>query len=219
MADTIRILLVDDHPIVREGLRSLLEIQENIEVVGEASDGQDGLEQAISLQPDIVLMDIRMSGVNGVEATRQITSRIPNARVIILTSYDEDEQVFEAIKAGASGYVLKDVNPDQLLMAIHAIADGYSLLSPSIARKLRDEFQHHTRSAGAAITDENIPLTARENQVLTLIAQGHNNHEIARSLSISEKTVKTHISNIFTKLRITDRSQAILYAARQGLVT
>lgn len=218
MVGTLRVLLVDDHPIVREGLRSLLETHGQVQVIAEASDGQEAVHKVIELRPDIVLMDIRMAGMDGVEATRQIKFRAPDAKVIILTSYDDDQQVFEAIRAGASGYVLKDVNPGQLLRAIQAVADGYSLMSPPIARKVQLEFQRlsWTESTGES---ESIPLTARESEVLGLIARGNNNREIAAALSISEKTVKTHVSNIFAKLQITDRSQAVLYAARKGMIT
>lgn len=216
--DIVRVLLVDDHPIVREGLRSLLETHSQIQVIAEASDGQEAVHKATDLCPDIVLMDIRMTGMDGVEATRQIKLKAPDVKVIILTSYDDDEQVFEAIRAGASGYVLKDVNPSQLLRAIQAVADGYSLMSPPIARKVQQEFQRLARAEGTG-EGENIPLTARESEVLGLIARGHNNREIAVALSISEKTVKTHVSNIFAKLQITDRSQAVLYAARKGMIT
>ena len=215
----IRVLLVDDHPIVRGGLRSLLEAQDEIEVVGEAPDGQEGVVTALDLLPDVVLMDIRMPGMNGVEATRQIKAHAPNIRVVMLTSYDDDEQVFEAIRAGASGYVLKDVNPEKLLTAIQAVADGYSLMSPAIARKVQAELQRVTTPAVGVVSEEVIALTPRENEVLGLIAHGHNNREIAAALSISEKTVKTHVSNIFAKLQITDRSQAVLYAARKGLIS
>ncbi len=215
----IRVLLVDDHPIVREGLRSLLEAQEGIEVVAEATDGREGMHRALDMLPDIVLMDIRMPEMDGVEATRQIKVRAPDVKVIVLTSYDDDQQVFEAIRAGASGYVLKDVHPDKLLTAIQAVADGYSLMSPPIARKVQAEFQRVTRPSGGAAGEEVISLTPRESEVLGLIARGHNNREIATALSISEKTVKTHVSNIFAKLQITDRSQAVLYAARKGMIT
>lgn len=215
----IRVLLVDDHPIVRGGLRSLLEAQDEIEVVGEAPDGQEGVVTALDLLPDLVLMDIRMPGMNGVEATRQIKAHAPNIKVVMLTSYDDDEQVFEAIRAGASGYVLKDVNPEKLLTAIQAVADGYSLMSPAIARKVQAELQRVTTPVVGVLTEEVIALTPRENEVLGLIAHGHNNREIAAALSISEKTVKTHVSNIFAKLQITDRSQAVLYAARKGLIS
>jgi DNA-binding NarL/FixJ family response regulator len=215
----IRLLIVDDHVIVREGLRSLLESEANIEIVGEAGDGQEGVQKTLELQPDIILMDIRMTPVDGVEATRQIKALRPGSKILILTSYDEDEQVFEAIRAGASGYVLKDVHSDQLLRAISAVADGYSLMSPPIARKLQNEFQRIQKPRGGAPEEETSPLTPRENEVLALIARGHNNREIAASLSISEKTVKTHIGNLFAKLQISDRSQAVVYAARRGLVT
>lgn len=217
--DKIRVLVVDDHPIVREGLRSLLEAEDYIEIVGEASDGQEAVHKMLGLVPDVVLMDIRMAGMDGVEATRQIKQQNPSVKIVILTSYDDDEQVFEAIRSGASGYVLKDVHPDQLLRAIRTVADGYSLMSPPVARKVQSEFERLAKPRGAVTEDEATPLTVRENEVLALIARGYNNREIAATLSISEKTVKTHISNIFAKLQITDRAQAVLYAARKGMVS
>lgn len=216
--DNIRILIVDDHHIVREGLRSLLETEPNIVVIGEAKDGEEAVNHTIDLNPDVVLMDIRMPIMNGIEATRQIKARVPGTRIIILSSFDQEEEVFDAIRCGASGYVLKDVIPDQLVRAINTVADGYSLMSPQIARKLQNEFQRIARPRTSE-GDDDTPLTPREGEVLALIAQGYNNREIAGSLSISEKTVKTHVSNIFDKLQITDRSQAVLYAARRGLIS
>jgi DNA-binding NarL/FixJ family response regulator len=214
----IRVLIVDDHHIVREGLRSLLETEPNIEVLGEAKDGEEAVNLTVDLNPDVVLMDIRMPVMNGIEATGEIKTRVPTSRVIILSSFDQEEEVFEAIRCGASGYVLKDVIPDQLVRAINTVADGYSLMSPQIARKLQNEFQRIARPR-AGNGEEDTPLTPRESEVLALIAQGYNNREIANSLSISEKTVKTHVSNIFDKLQITARSQAVLYAARRGLIS
>jgi DNA-binding NarL/FixJ family response regulator len=216
--NNIRVLIVDDHHIVREGLRSLLETEPNIEVVGEAKNGEEAVNMTADLSPDIVLMDIRMPIMHGIEATSQIKARTPLARVIILSSFDQEEEVFEAIRCGASGYVLKDVIPEQLVRAINTVSDGYSLMSPQIARKLQNEFQRIARPRTGNDEDDT-PLTPREGEVLALIAQGYNNREIASALSISEKTVKTHVSNIFDKLQITDRSQAVLYAARRGLIS
>ena len=216
--DHIRLLVADDHAIVREGLHSILQSVGGIEVVGEARNGIEAVSKAADLLPDVVLMDIRMADMDGVEATRRLRATTPSARVIILTNYDEDELVFNSIRAGASGYLLKEVGVEELVTAIRTVAQGYSLIYPSVARRVLDEFGGLRKDAeeqAEAFED----LTQREREVLNLVAQGKANKEIAAQLCISEKTVKTHVSNILSKLQMTDRTQAALYALRHNLVT
>lgn len=209
----ISVLIVDDHAVVRRGLRAFLESEEDIEAVGEAADGAEAVQKAQELLPDVVLMDLVMPGMDGITATRQIGELTPSSRVLVLTSFSEDEKVFPSIKAGAMGYLLKDVPAEDLGRAIRSVARGEFLLHPEIAKKVLDEF--------SAIRPE-MPflakLTPREIEVLILVARGGSNKEIARDLSISVKTVKTHVSNILSKLHVMDRTQAALYAMRQGLV-
>ena len=209
MADVISVLIADDHPFVRHGLRTYLETLDDMEVVGEASDGVEAVELAGQVLPDVVLMDLVMPELDGVEATRQIREASPSTRVIVLTSFDADEQVFPAIKAGAAGYLLKDVRPAELAEAVRKASRGEALLAPSVAARLMQEVSgERTASAG---------LTERELEVLRLIARGMSNKLIAHELVVSEKTVKTHVSNILAKLHLADRTQAALYAVREGL--
>jgi DNA-binding NarL/FixJ family response regulator len=223
MTDTrqIRILIADDHAVVRSGLHSILEMEGDLTVVAEASDGHQALALAQEMLPDIVLMDIKMGDWDGVTATRRIRNSVPTTRVIVLTNHDQDELVFSSIRAGASGYLLKEVTAAQLANAIRTVADGFSLIYPSIAARVLDEFGRlRTVPLGAAggPGDEGYhDLTAREREVLQLIAHGRSNKEIATELKISERTVKTHVSNIFGKLELTDRTQVALYAHRRGL--
>jgi len=212
--ETIRVLIADDHAIVREGLRTILGFQEGVEVVGEASDGQEAVDLAQELLADVVLMDIRMSKLDGVEATRRIKAQNPQIGVIVLTNYDDDRYVFEGIEAGASGYLLKDIGADDLSEAIHRVARGESLMAPSVLRKVLDEFAH--RAEERELPHEG--LTPRELEVLQALAQGLKNEEIAKELFITEKTVKSHLGSIFSKLGVNDRSQAILYAIKHKLV-
>lgn len=212
--ETIRVLIADDHAIVREGLRTILGFQEGIEVVGEASDGLEAVDLAQRLLPDVVLMDIRMSKLDGVEATRRIKAQNPQIGVIVLTNYDDDRYVFEGIEAGASGYLLKDISSDDLSEAIHRVARGESLMAPSVLRKVLDEFAH--RAEERELPREG--LTPRELEVLQALAGGLKNEEIAKELFITEKTVKSHLGSIFSKLGVHDRSQAILYAIKHKLV-
>jgi two-component system, NarL family, response regulator LiaR len=221
---TIRVLIVDDHAIVRQGLRTFLELQDGgplpIEVVGEAINGLDAIDLANRLQPDIVLLDIVMPEMDGIQATSSIIECSPGSRVIILTSFGEEERVLPAIRAGAQGYLLKDIPPRELVQAVRDAYLGRVQLHPDIARKLMvvaaAKDQPHTISAGE-ISEES--LTEREREVLSLIAEGKNNREIAEQLVISEKTVKTHVSNILNKLHLDDRTQAAIYALRHGLTT
>ena len=209
--DKIGVLIVDDHAVVRQGLRTLLELHEEIEVVGEAVNGLEAVEQASQLLPDVVLMDLQMPEMDGVEATRRIRSLSPTTKVIILTSFAEDDNVFPSIKAGAHGYLLKNVSPPDLIKAIQAAHRGEVQLDPEIAKRLMDEIS--ARPSKPAADD----LTERELDVLRLIARGLKNRDIASELVLSEKTVKTHVSNILSKLHLSDRTQAAIYALREGL--
>jgi NarL family two-component system response regulator LiaR len=211
--DTISILLVDDHRVVRQGLRDFLELQEGLEVVGEAASGEEGVKAAQDLLPDVVLMDLVLPGIDGVEATRRIKSVSPSSRVIVLTSFADDDKVFPAIKAGAISYLLKDVQPEELARAVRAAQRGEAVLHSEVAAKLMQEF-----STPRPADDPVEQLTEREMDVLRLIAKGKSNKEIADTLIISEKTVKTHVSNILSKLHLADRTQAAIYALRQRLV-
>jgi len=212
--DKISVLIVDDHGVVRQGLRTFLELLDDIDIVGEAENGLEALEQVHIHQPEIVLMDLVMPGINGVEATRQAIAVSPNTKVIVLTSFSEDDLVFSAIEAGATGYLLKDVDPSDLHQAIQAVHRGEAQLHPDIMKKLMQRVGAPQIESDAAHDD----LTPREREVLSLIAQGQSNREIAMALSISEKTVKTHVGNILSKLHLSDRTQAAIYAHKQGLV-
>lgn len=209
MADVISVLIADDHPFVRHGLRTYLETLEDMEVMDEAADGARAVELAARLLPDVVLMDLVMPEVDGIEATRRIKAVSPATKVIVLTSFDDDEKVFPAIKAGAAGYLLKDVAPAELAEAVRKASRGEALLAPSVAARLMQEVSGE-RSAPGGLTD-------RELEVLRLIARGLPNKQIAAELVVSEKTVKTHVSNILAKLHLADRTQAALYAVREGL--
>ncbi len=207
--DVIRVLVVDDHQVVRQGLRTFLSVQDDIEVVGEAADGAEAVEQAEALRPDVVLMDLRMPHVDGIEALHRLRERGNPARVLVLTSFTERSTVVPAIKSGAAGYVLKDIDPDALANSIRAVHDGRVLLEQWIVDALLGE------DAGAG--DAPAQLTQREREVLAQIARGRSNREIARALYLSEKTVKAHVSSILMKLGVQDRTQAALYAVRHGL--
>lgn len=210
--EKIEVLITDDHAIVRHGLRTFLELQDNIEVVGEAADGLEAVEKVQELLPDVVLMDLVMPRMDGIAAIRQIRKIAPSTRIIVLTSFAEDEKVFPSIKAGALGYLMKDVQPMDLVRAIETVNRGEPLLHPEIARRLMTEFSERERRPAG---DE---LTEREMEVLRLVAKGRSNREIADDLVLSEKTVKTHVSNILQKLHLSDRTQAALYAVRERLV-
>ncbi|MFJ1810700.1 MULTISPECIES: response regulator [unclassified Streptomyces] len=210
MADAIKVLLVDDHQVVRRGLRTFLEVQDDIEVVGEAAEGAEGVALAEELKPHVVLMDVKMPGMDGVEALRRLRELDNPARVLIVTSFTEQRTVVPALRAGAAGYVYKDVDPDALAGAIRSVHAGHILLQPEVAVALlsQDEGNSGQGRGGA--------LTEREREVLGLIADGRSNREIARALVLSEKTVKTHVSNILMKLDLSDRTQAALWAVRHG---
>ncbi|HYZ93263.1 MAG TPA: response regulator transcription factor [Actinomycetota bacterium] len=211
MTDTVSVFLVDDHPVVRQGLRTFLQTLDDIEVVGEAGSAEEALPLIADALPDVVLMDLVLGGMDGIEATRRVRESSPSVRVIVLTSFADDEKVFPAIKAGAAGYVLKDVEPSELAEGIRSVNRGEALVHPSVAAKLMQEVASgRSRAPGGDLTD-------RELEVLRHIARGMSNKEIATELVIAEKTVKTHVSNILAKLHLADRTQAALYAVREGL--
>lgn len=215
----IRVLIADDQVMVRQGFTVLLDAEPGIEVVGQAVDGADAVTKAAELHPDVVLMDIRMPGLGGIEATRLVTE-LPDAavRVLILTTFDLDEYVYEALRAGASGFLLKDASAAELAHAVRVVATGDALLAPAVTRRLITEFARLTRAPRAPLKDRVGSLTERETEVLSLIAQGLSNAEIAERLVVAEQTVKTHVGRILTKLALRDRTQAAVFAYETGLV-
>ncbi|MCL4560921.1 MAG: response regulator transcription factor [Chloroflexi bacterium] len=214
MPDTIRVLVVDDHPVVRKGISALLAGEKDILVVGEASNGLEAIQQVEEHRPDVVLMDLVMPEFDGIKATREISDRYPDARILVLTSFAADDKIFPSIKAGAQGYLLKDSDPDYLVQAIHQVYRGELSLPPVIARKVLQELK---RPAQQPLTPD--PLTEREVEILQLLAQGLENHDIAGRLGLSDATVRTHVSNILSKLHLANRVQATLFALRSGLTT
>lgn len=212
MSDRIRVLIADDHHVVRGGIRALLETEDDIDVIDEAADGVETVLKTRSLNPDVILMDLMMPRKSGIEAIEEIKQEDPDARILVLTSYSDDEKVFAAIKAGALGYLLKETSTKELLQAIHDVYRGESSLHPAIARKLIRELN---RPSNLPPSDE--PLTEREIEVLVFVARGYSNQDIANALFISERTVRTHVSNILSKLHLANRTQAALYALKEGL--
>jgi len=208
----IRVLIVDDHAVVREGLRTYLQLEETVDLVGEAGNGQEAVELGLKLRPDVVVMELQMPERDGVEATRAIKERLPESHVIVLTSFTDDQHVLPAIKAGATGYLLKDSSAEELLQAIEAASRGEARLHPMVARRLMEQVTSPTPAPAAGSG-----LTPRELEVLRLLARGQSNKEIARALVTSERTIKGHVSNILSKLGLADRTQAALYAVREGL--
>jgi two-component system, NarL family, response regulator LiaR len=208
----IRILIVDDHAVVREGLRAFLELQDGLEVVGEAEDGEAGVAEAERLKPDVILMDLVMPKLDGVGAMRKLRTRVPGARVVVLTSFLEDERLLPAIQAGAAGYMLKNAEPSELARAIRAADAGEAIIDPTVAARLVNAISDGVR------TPDRDALTRREHEVLELIARGRSNKRIALELGIAEKTVKTHVGHVLAKLGVADRTQAALLAVREGLV-
>lgn len=209
-ADPIRLLIVDDHPVVRDGLRGVFGRSEGVEVVGEAADGRAAVERAIALEPDVVLMDLRMPGTDGVTAIRELAARGSAARVLVLTTYDTDSDVLPAIEAGASGYLLKDASPEELQHAIRTAHEGGTVLAPSVASLLMDRVRRPASAPG--------PLSDRELEVLALVAKGRSNRETAAELFVSEATVKTHLLHVYAKLEVNDRAAAVAAAYERGLL-
>ncbi len=214
MERTIHVLIADDHAVFRWGLRTILGSEPDMEVVGEAATGQEVLERAAELRPDVILMDIQMPQVNGIEATRRIREADPQAGVVVLTMFEDDESVFSAMRAGARGYVLKGAPPSELLRVVRAVGEGEAHFGPEIAKRLMDFFSAPKRTSPEEAFPE---LTAREVEILDLIALGHSNAKIAARLFVSPKTVANHLSHIFTKLQVADRAQALIRAREAGL--
>lgn len=210
----IKVLVVDDHTIIRKGIQAMLALVPDIEVVGEAENGQEAVEQAKNLRPDVILMDLVMPEMDGIEAIRRIKADQPEAHILVLTTFAGEDKIFPAIKAGALGYHLKDSDPDELVQAIRQVCQGESSLHPIIARKVLQELSHPSEHPPTPD-----PLTAREVEVLRLVAQGLDNREIAEKLVISEATVRTHVSHILSKLHLASRTQAALYALKEGLTS
>jgi len=212
--EPIRVLVADDHVLYREGVRKMLSVTSDIEIVGEAASGDEAIAQALALQPDVILMDLKMPDVNGIEATRRILYASPHIGVLVLTMFETDETVFAAMRAGARGYLLKDADQEEVLRAVNAVNRGEAIFSPAIAKRLIHYFAALRPSAADLAFPE---LTDREREILHLIAQGHSNSEIAERLLLSIKTVQNHVSNIFSKLQVADRAQAIVRARNAGL--
>jgi DNA-binding NarL/FixJ family response regulator len=212
--ESIHVFIVDDHILYREGVRKMLSMAPDIEIVGEAASGDDAIAQALALQPDVILMDLKMPGVNGIEATRRIVDASPRIGVLVLTMFETDETVFAAMRAGARGYLLKDADQEEVLRAVKAVSRGEAIFSPAIAERLIHYFAALRPTAADLAFPE---LTDREREILHLIAQGHSNSEIAERLLLRTKTVQNHVSNIFSKLQVADRAQAIVRARDAGL--
>ncbi len=215
MTDKIRVLICDDHAIVRKGIRALLATRPEIEVVGEAANGREAVERAPEVSPDVILMDLVMPEMDGIEAITRITANARKANILVLTSFAADDKVFPAIKAGALGYLLKGSGPEELVQAIHQVHQGQPSLHPTIARKLLQEISHPAVARPTTVD----PLTEREVEVLRLVAKGASNRQIAEQMVISEATVRTHVSNILGKLHLASRTEAALYALREGLAS
>jgi DNA-binding NarL/FixJ family response regulator len=212
--DVLRVLIADDHPIFRNGMRALLASVPDVEVVGEAATGDDTIARAADLQPDVVLMDLQMPGIGGIEATRRVLCASPHIRVLVVTMFEDDYSVFTAMRAGARGYIVKGAGPDEMLRAIRAVASGEAIFSPAIAVRLIDFFAMPKPTVPPQTFPE---LSDREREILDLVAQGANNAEIANRLVLSPKTVRNHVSNIFSKLQVADRAHAIIRGRAAGL--
>ena len=214
----IKLMIADDHRLFREGIKALLAVTDDIEIVGEAEDGETTIEKCLELQPDVILMDINMPGLNGIQATARILEKQPQTRIVMLTMLEDDASVFHAMRAGARGYLLKGADPQEVLSVIRAVAEGQALLGPAIAARLLNYFKELSTKPSLPQTDTDFQeLTERELEVLRLISQGLNNQEIAHKLFLSPKTVRNHITNIFSKLQVADRAQAIVRAREAGL--
>jgi DNA-binding NarL/FixJ family response regulator len=216
--ERIKVLIVDDHRVVREGLSAILQSKETIQVLGEAQDGQEAVEKARSLLPDVILMDVSMPKMTGVEATRIIKREFPHIGIIALTMYEEQQYIFDLVRGGATGYLLKDSDSDQIVKAIQSVYRGDSLIHPAVASKILAEFSLLAQKKGKKSGWVEHDLTEREITVLRLVADGKTNKEIANNLDLSEKTVKNHVRNIFHKLQVYDRTQAAILAIRKGLI-
>jgi DNA-binding NarL/FixJ family response regulator len=212
--NTLSILIADDHPVFRNGLRGLLNAMPDMEVVGEATTGEDAVARAMDLQPDLILMDIKMPGTNGIEASRRILQNSPHIGILILTMFEDDNSVFAAMRAGARGYVLKDTDEEEIVRAIRVVGKGEAIFSPAIARRLMEFFASPAPTRSPLMFPE---LSEREHEILALIAQGCKNPEIAQRLVLSPKTIRNHVSNIFSKLQVADRAEAIIRARDAGL--
>jgi DNA-binding NarL/FixJ family response regulator len=212
--DNIRVLIADDHQLFRDGLKALLLSAPDTEVAGEAATGREAIDLAAESQPDVILMDLQMPGVDGIEATRQIVRTSPHIKVLMVTMFDDDQSVFAAMRAGARGYILKGATREEMLRAIHAVGSGEAIFSPSIAARMMDFFATSRSVVPQEVFSD---LTDREREILSLIAQGESNADIAEALTISIKTVRNHVSNIFSKLQVADRAQAVIRAREAGL--
>jgi DNA-binding NarL/FixJ family response regulator len=215
---TLRVLIADDQALVRVGFRMILEIEDDILVAGEAADGRAAVAEAARLRPDVVLMDVRMPEMDGIEATRRIRESTSDVKVLMLTTFDLDEYVYEALRAGASGFLLKDVPPEQLVAGIRTVASGEALLAPSVTRRLIEQYLRRPPEPARRPPPALLTLTSREREVLQLMARGLSNSEIARAFVISETTVKTHVAHVLTKLDLRDRVQSVVFAYESGLV-
>ena len=215
----IKLVIADDHALLRQGIKNVLELEPDFQVIGEAGDGEEAVKRVAELNPDIVLLDINMPKLNGLEVTRKLRDVKANAKVIILTIHDDENYVLELVKAGAAGYLLKDIEPGMLIKAIRTVNDGESFIYPTLAKKLFGQItRNEEKREAAAQRRSEERLTEREVEVLQLIAQGLSNHEMAQKLYLSEKTVKNHLTNIFRKINVTDRTQAVLYAIKHKIV-
>ncbi len=210
----MKILLCDDQAVIRDGLEMLLKLEQDFQIVGSACDGAEAIELATQKQPDIILMDLKMPGTNGIEATRQIRAKFPHIKILVLTTYDDDEWVFDAIRAGASGYLLKDTSRQKIIEAIRGTMDGKFFVDPNVAGKLMNQVVTNQKQPTSLLTEK---LTERELDVLRLIAKGFNNSDIAKQLHLSEGTVRNHVSGILEKLSVSDRTQAAVIAIQHGL--
>lgn len=219
MKKQLKIMLVDDHPLFREGLKHLLETQDDMKVVGEVDDGAGSLEAALKFKPDVVLMDVKMPGMNGIEATRRLKQAMNQVKIIVLTVSDEDHHLFEALKGGAEGYLLKSIKPEKLLDSLRGIMQGEQPFSPSIADQIIKEFSSEMQRASKTPEEARVSLTPREQRILTMVSNGYTNRQIAEELFVAESTVKNHLHNILRKLHLQNRVQAAIYAMREGLIT
>lgn len=219
MKKKLKIMLVDDHPLFRAGLKHLLDIQDDMKVVGEVEDGAQAVEEAQRLKPDVVLMDIKMPGVGGIEATRRLKQAMADVKIVVLTVSDEDHHLFEALKGGAAGYLLKSIKPEKLLDSLRGIMQGEQPFSPSIADQIIKEFSSEMQRASKTPAEARVSLTPREQRILTMVSNGYTNKQISEELFVAESTVKNHLHNILSKLHLQNRVQAAVYAMREGLIS